>query len=384
MSFVSYKSSIAENISGVNTDIETGTGEILSDPRENGEERPWKKHKKLCEILYRIFRLALKIDPVCITDTALFRLAKCSSWLLFRRYAAKLKLQSADFCRHRLCPICNWRKAMKLFGQMKEVTEKLQTDFPAARYIFLTLTVQNCASEDLESTIDAMNAGFKLLTNAGKTNASAKPVKANLLGYAKALEIKYDSEPRITAQMWRDRKKYYQARALGIGDENPNFDRYHPHFHVLLMVKSEFFSGKGYIRQEQWTEIWRDCMKLDYRPQVDVRTIKPNDTRKTDALTAAISETMKYPVKPDSLKLAGFDSMDVEQQEKIINATSILSRALRSRRLISFGGAIAKTRKQLKLEDVETGDLIGKDGEPVPETEFELVLYRWRNGAYIC
>ena len=44
-------SSLAEKLSGVNTDIETGTGEILSDPRENGEERPWKKYKKLAEIL---------------------------------------------------------------------------------------------------------------------------------------------------------------------------------------------------------------------------------------------------------------------------------------------------------------------------------------------
>ena len=378
---------LAEKLSRVNTesvnDIETGTGEILSDPRANGEERPWKKYKHLCEILYRIFRLALSIDPGCIAPTALFRLAKCSSWLLFRRYAAGLKLQSADFCRHRLCPICNWRKAMKLFGQMKEITAKLAVDFPAARYIFLTLTVQNCGADELEETINRMNDGFKLLTNAGKTNASAKPVKANLLGYAKALEIKYDSEPRITAQMWRDRKKYYQARGLGIGDANPNFDRYHPHFHVLLMVKSSFFTT-GYIRQGKWTDIWRDCMKLDYRPQVDVRTIKPNDTRKTDALTSAISETMKYPVKPDSLKLAEFDAMDVEQKERIVQATITISRVLRSRRLISFGGAFLKARKELKQDDVEEGDLIGVDGDPVPETEFELVLYRWRNGAYIC
>lgn len=377
-------SSVAEKLSGVNTDIETGTGEILSDPRENGEERPWKKYKKLAEILYRIFLLALKIDPTCIADTALFRLAKCSGWLLFRRYAAnKLKLQSADFCRHRLCPTCNWRKAMKLFGQMREVTTKLQTDFPAARYIFLTLTVQNCAGDELEETINRMNKGFKLLVSAGQTNASAKPVKANLLGYAKAMEIKYDSEKYITAQMFRDRRKYYQARGLSIGDENPNCDKYHPHFHVLLMVKSEFFRS-GYIRQEKWAEIWQDCMKLDYVPQVWVETIKPNETRKTDAMAAAISETIKYPVKPDSLKLSEFETMDADQQKRIVQATVVLSSALRSRRLITFGGAFLKARKELKQDDVEDGDLIRVDGDPVPETEFELVLYRWRNGVYVC
>ena len=30
------------------------------------------------------------------------------------------------------------------------------------------------------------------------------------------------------------------------------------------------------MKQEQWAEIWQDCMKLDYTPQVDVRAIKPN------------------------------------------------------------------------------------------------------------
>ena len=93
---------------------------------------------------------------------------------------------------------------------------------------------------------------------------------------------------------------------------------------------------------------------------------------------------MKYPVKPDSLKLADFDAMDAEQQERIVQATITLSRVLRSRRLISFGGAVLKARKELKQDDVEEGDLIGVDGDPVPQTEFELVLYRWRNGAYIC
>lgn len=272
---------------------------------------------------------------------------------------------------------------MKLFGQMREVTTKLQTDFPAARYIFLTLTVQNCGADELEETINRMNDGFKLLANAGKNNAAAKPVKANLLGYAKAMEIKYDPEKYITEKMFRDRKKYYQGRGLSIGDENPNCGKYHPHFHVLLMVKSSFFTT-GYIRQDRWAEIWQNCMKLDYRPQVDVRVIKPSETQKTDAMASAISETMKYPVKPDSLKLAEFETMDAEQQERIVQATIILNRALRNRRLITFGGALLKARKELKQDDVEDGDLVGVDGDPVPETEFELVLYRWRNGMYIC
>ena len=123
-------------------------------------------------------------------------------------------MHKADFCRHRLCPVCNWRKSLKLFSQMKEVSARLLQDFPGARYLFLTLTVKNCSGAELAQTIDKMNFGFKLLANAGKTNASAKAVKANLLGYAKAMEIKYDAEKTITPEMYAQRKKYYIARGL--------------------------------------------------------------------------------------------------------------------------------------------------------------------------
>ena len=288
---------------------ERGTGEILSDRKPNGKERPWKTYKRLGTFLYQLYGRAREIDETCISPSAYLALERCCSWLLFRRYVegSVLKLHKAEFCRHRLCPTCNWRKSLKLFSQMKEVSARLLQDFPGARYLFLTLTVKNCSGAELAQTIDKMNFGFKLLVNAGKTNASAKAVKANLLGYAKAMEIKYDAEKTITPEMYAQRKKYYIERGLKAGSANPNYGMYHPHFHVLLMVKPSFFKGTGYVKQEQWAEIWQDCMKLDYTPQVDIRAIKPNKRATEEsvadaAMTAAISETMKYPIKPDSLK----------------------------------------------------------------------------------
>ena len=316
---------------------ERGTGEILSDRKPNGKERPWKKYKRLGTFLYQLYGRAREIDESCISPSAYFALERCCSWLLFRRYVEgsvmKLKLHKTEFCRHRLCPTCNWRKSLKLFSQMKEVSVRLLQDFPGARYLFLTLTVKNCSGDELARTIDAMNFGFKLLVNAGKTNASAKPVKANLLGYAKATEIKYDAEKTITKEMYAQRKKYYIARGLKAGSANPNYGMYHPHFHVLLMVKGDFFRT-GYIKQGQWAEIWQDCMKLDYTPQVDVRAIKPNkrateESAADAAMTAAISETMKYPIKPDSLKLDAVESMSQQEQDELAEAIICLSHAMK-------------------------------------------------------
>ena len=370
---------------------ERGTGEILSDLKPSGKERPWKTYKRLGTFLFQLYGRAREIDESCISPSAYFALERCCSWLMFRRYVegSVLKLHKADFCRHRLCPVCNWRKSLKLFSQMKEVSGQLLQDFPGARYLFLTLTVKNCSGAELARTIDAMNFGFKLLVNAGKTNASAKPVKANLLGYAKATEIKYDAEKIITKDMYAKQKNYYIARGLKVGSVNPNYDMYHPHFHVLLMVKGDFFRT-GYIKQDQWADIWQDCMKLDYTPQVHIRTVKANKRESEEsaadaALTAAISETMKYPVKPDSLKLDAFESMSEKEKDKLAEAVICLSHAMKGRRLVTFGGEILKARKALKQDDIEKGDLVEVGDTPEVKSEFEYVLFNWMKvGCYVC
>ena len=112
---------------------ERGTGEILSDRKANGKERPWKTYKRLGTFLFQLFGRAREMDESCITPSAYFALERCCSWLLFRRYVegSVLKLHKAEFCRHRLCPTCNWRKSLKLFSQMKEVSARLLQDLPA-------------------------------------------------------------------------------------------------------------------------------------------------------------------------------------------------------------------------------------------------------------
>ena len=151
-------------------------------------------------------------------------------------------MHKAEFCRHRLCPTCNWRKSLKLFSQMKEVSARLLQDFPGARYLFLTLTVKNCSGAELAQTIDKMNFGFKLLVNAGKTNASAKAVKRTFWGTQKPWKSstmqKRPSRPKCTPSG----KILHRARPKGWQRE-PNYGMYHPHFHVLLMVKPSFSTG---------------------------------------------------------------------------------------------------------------------------------------------
>ena len=102
------------------------------------KERPWKTYKRLGTFLYQLYGRAREIDETCISPSAYLALERCCSWLLFRRYVegSVLKLHKAEFCRHRLCPTCNWRKSLKLFSQMKEVSARLLQDFPALATCF--------------------------------------------------------------------------------------------------------------------------------------------------------------------------------------------------------------------------------------------------------
>ena len=68
---------------------ERGTGEILSDRKPNGKERPWKTYKRLGTFLYQLYGRAREIDESCISPSAYLALERCCSWLLFRRYVEK-------------------------------------------------------------------------------------------------------------------------------------------------------------------------------------------------------------------------------------------------------------------------------------------------------
>lgn len=68
---------------------------------------------------------------------------------------------------------------------------------------------------------------------------------------------------------------------------SPEFDTFHPHVHVVLVVKPSYFTSKYYLSQARWTELWKRATGIDYTPIVDVRKIK-GDTAK------AVAEATKY------------------------------------------------------------------------------------------
>src|SRR5699024_437833 len=52
-------------------------------------------------------------------------------------------LYRVRFCKSRLYPMCNWRRAMKQGMQSQKDVEEVIKQKPTVRWLFLTLTVRN-------------------------------------------------------------------------------------------------------------------------------------------------------------------------------------------------------------------------------------------------
>ncbi len=304
--------SIAENIENVNLETTRGTGEILQDFSTTGKERPWKLHKRENLRLVEIYKMTKEKKLNLISDSRLFDLEHCADTLLFMQNAeGKKKLKSANFCRLRLCPMCQWRRSLKMFGQVKKITDKILESDKSIRFIFGTFTIRNCDAKDLEACIDNLNKKFRYLVASSLTFAPAKKLKQNLLGYLKAVEVTYNTKDKT----------------------------YHPHLHVIFAVRNTFFSSsKYYMSKKEWISLWQQALGVDYKPQTDIRAIKSGTAK-------AVAEVAKYPVKTAPI---------LKLDDEAVEVLKTLTLSLNKKRFVSYGGIFKTIKQELKLQDVET------------------------------
>ncbi|MEK4444376.1 protein rep [Niallia sp. FSL K6-0077] len=349
------------------------TGEVLVDKTCTGKERPWEQKKIASSLMAENFLAGGLIKKAQ-------KIRDCANKLVFKTSGETLKLYQTWFCKVRLCPMCNWRRSIKIAYQNKRIVETVN-EREKVEWVFLTLTVKNCSSESLSETVEGVYKGFKRLCN-------YKAFKKSVKGYFRALEITRDRDAHITKKRYEQNPGYFKRCGLSIGSENPNYGTYHPHFHVLLCVPRSYFKKKEYyIKQDQWTEMWQKAMKLDYKPIVDVRRVKAKkeidreglqdfekELKKSIREQNAIFEVSKYPVK-DTDVIKG-DKVTDENIETVLD----LDKALSFKRLIGYGGLLKEVHKELKFDDAESGDLVQvSESDEVANGIFEVTAY-WQVG----
>lgn len=283
------------------------------------------------------------------------RVSECGTFLEFRKPIQEIsdagipyRLSVANFCRERLCPMCAWRRSLKIFGQVSKIMDEIEDKYA---FIFLTLTVPNCSGDKLSETIDKLNKGFNRLFK-------YKRVKDACYGFFRALEVTRN----------RNRK-------------SKSFGTYHPHFHIIVAVHKRYFKEKLYIARDDWLQLWQKAMQDDSITQVDVRRVKPKDYVGEDgklfkSIGAAVAESAKYTVKSSDYIF--------EHDKKLTDeVVCTLSAALFHRRLCAFGGIFEDVRNRLKLDDCEDGDLIHIDSDEIrSDLGYMIRRYGWSAGVY--
>ncbi len=340
--------------------------EFLEDKTSTGKVRDWSGKKKRNLALAEIYEILTKSYRRIHSEKFRRFLGReercrmCATVLTYRRdEKGKRVLHQGQFCQLRLCPVCNWRRSLKIFSHVSKIIQMIEEDKEHA-YLFLTLTQKNVSGDDLDSELDNMMKAWNRFLG-------YKKVKDVVKGSYRGLEITYDKEPKITKSMYRKKKEYYQKLGLKVGDKNSNFDMYHPHFHVLIVVNKNYF-GKKYLKHEEWQALWAKAMRLDYLPQVNIKRVKGNTAE-------AVAEVAKYSTK-DS------DYVIEKDMDLSANVVEILDYALQRRRLVAFSGIMKEWHKKLNLDDTEDGDLVHIDSEKDEELEGEMTLetYAWNVG----
>ena len=233
----------------------------------------------------------------------------CGSYIEMREYNDEhLELHNANFCKARLCPMCNWRLSIKRFLNLSAVTDVAKSD--GFELLFLTLTAKNIPGESLKAEIKHYFDAWKYL-------ATKNPLfKKSIHGWFRALEVTYNEED----------------------------DTYHPHLHIVLAVKSTYFKHSSYyITQKKWAELWANALKIDYAPIVHIQKTYSKKNSSPE------QEVSKYTVKDSDYLRNG----DLKLSAKIVD---VLDSALRGVRLIAYGGVFKKIYQLLDLDETKLTD----------------------------
>lgn len=212
-------------------------------------------------------------------------------------------------------------------NRFRQALPSIEQEHPKARWILLTLTVPNRPVNELRTQLKEMNEAWQRLIK----RKEFKPV----LGWIRATEVT---------------------------QEKTRKDHAHPHFHCLLLVPSSMLGGKYYVKQSEWLDLWRSCMRDDSITSVDVRAIKGG------AMRGAV-ETLKafnYSMKVDELITRTPDWI-LEYMEQVNKL-----------RFIAAGGVLKDALKKIE-EDATDEEMLCVDDEKESEVTEVVKRFSWRS-----
>jgi plasmid rolling circle replication initiator protein Rep len=312
---------------------------LFWDETKSGASRDWRRRKKESEVYAQHIR-QLEQEKIIKSKKAA-NTADCGNYLIFKKTDNKQqRLIKAFFCKSRLCPMCNWRRSLKCSFQAMNVINEFKATNPTAKFIFVTLTMKN-ATDGIQ-----LNHDLSLMTAAWHRMIGRKKYNDVILGFLRSTEITVNKQD----------------------------GSYNQHMHVLLAVKSGYYSGHGrYITHTQWANDWGRALKItDYVPRVHVQAVKQ--------IESAVLETAKYSVKSTDY----LSNQRSDEENRVVIGD--LENAFRGKRFIGWGKEFKAIHRRLNLVDLET------DVEPTTESNDikydteQVIIAKWDDSRqnYYC
>lgn len=270
-----------------------------------------------------------------------YNIKMCGSEITFRecRDCGQLVISRAQLCRDRLCPICNWRLALKRYSSMSQIMDVVrQTVDPSAMIALMTYTVRNCAPDRIKTTLSAMQLAWNRML-------AQRYVRPYVIGWARSIEVTY----------------------------NKHTGELHPHYHVIMICDDE---ATLRTLQMDWL---KQCRKEGLTVTMDAQHYQPisGDRTEGDSLAKSILETYKYMVKSS-------DVMDMP-----LGVLRNFAEGVAGKRLISFGGVIKRIAAELQADKLDSAE----DAEQeitlctrCHSTELDTVVAQWsmRGNHYLA
>ena len=184
----------------------------MSDDIPTRTSEAWREYRGLCHTVAAAYRAtpeprlhtwAENISTCALSVAYAFEHSDTGQW--------RRKLASARLCRVRSCPVCQWRRSLRISQQIDNVIRKRYDGDCDVIPLMLTLTMKNCAVDELKTSIKKMLDGWSRLR---KREIFVQGV-----------------------DMW--------VRSIEVtpGQAGPSAMHAHPHIHVLLMAHKAYVSA---------------------------------------------------------------------------------------------------------------------------------------------
>lgn len=286
----------------------------------------WTDYKRIAQIVASSY--ARSDNPKVLKWAE--KIQFCSSHIAFayeptEKEQYKKSVASVNLCRIRTCPICQWRRSQKLTAQIGNKLSEVISGRPDLSAWMLTLTVKNGDVSGLKESIRAMLKAWTKLTK--------RKIFMPVTHWTRAVEVTQ-------------------------GKRNIKGDT-HPHLHCILVTNTDELP-ENWVNNSKWSAEWRNLLKLDYDPQVDIRPIQQTG--------GAIREVLKYSVKPDAnTAISGW-------LEKVALAIDGIRMLGVSKSLNDIDDDIGEVQGEYRLVD--------KLPAGIPHMkETAIIIYRWANHA---